>query len=386
MTNALTAEQNLKLYLFANGITVDPEAEEVWRDEFKGPMSLNEYASTSGLCLKIEDGKDGVWANAPYIHEFAQASQARLAHDAGFVIQHAGIEYPVEVVPVPAYHQQSYTDGDKQYPYTNLGVTHTDRVRVSPIEGCAWRCDFCNLPYEFKYRKKPMEELLRVIGVATEDVQAPARHVLISGGTPRKSDEGWIDEVYEYLADQSPLPVDVMMPARDNIAYPAWLGSVGVNMLSVNLEISDEERARQITPVKAKMLGKRYYLDYIERAVNDLGVGNVQSLIVFGSSVEPIESTLEGVQDLVDRGCIPVLSPFRPDPNTPMEREEPATQEEMEIVYETAMKICSDSNSGVKPGPRCNACSHNTVSFHDGSDFYIGKEDAITRPLNAAAA
>lgn len=97
----------------------------------------------------------------------------------------------------------------------------------------------------------------------------------------------------------------------------------------------------------------------------------MQSLILFGKAIEPLESTLQGIQALVDRGAIPVLSPFRPDARTPMENEPAATEEEMKTIYERTVEICEDSNAGVKPGPRCVPCHHNTVAFSDGSDFYI---------------
>src|ERR1700750_3465454 len=104
-----TAEQELKLEILAGGIKVDPVAEEAWRDEFDGPISLNEYASTSGICMSIEDGADGVWLNAPYTQEFTLGATARLTHTAaGFAVQRGDEEFSVSVVPVPAYHGKKY--------------------------------------------------------------------------------------------------------------------------------------------------------------------------------------------------------------------------------------------------------------------------------------
>lgn len=365
---ATSGERDLKLYVFAHGLYIDPAAEKAWIERFRGPLSLSEYASTSGVCLYTESD---VYINAPFIESFTQGSEASLIYRDGFLIAFRGDEYPVGVVPVPAYHQQSYVDDGVSFPYTNLGVTHTDRCRISPIEGCAWRCKFCDLPYEFKYRKKPADELLEVIRIAANDPLAPARHVLISGGTPKPVDEGWIDGIYERIARESPLPVDVMMPARPDFDYPAWLRSVGVNMLSVNLEINDVNIARKITPNKARQLGRELYLNYIARAVDVFGVGQVQSLLIVGESAEPLESTLEGVRELVDRGCVPVLSPFRPDPHTPMATLPPPSVDEMQRVYDATLKICAKAGSGLLPGPRCVPCQHNTIAFPDSSDFYV---------------
>lgn len=364
-------EQELKLNIMANGIHIDPQAEQAWLVQFEGPISLNEYASTSGVCLRIEDGQDGMWVNAPYAQEFTREATARLQYNGGFVVASAEAEFPAEIIPVPAFHSTTYEDGGQTYPYTNLGVTHTDRLRISPVEGCGMVCKFCNIPYELRYRKKPQEELLRVIEIAKDDEQTPARHVLISGGTPKAQDEAWEDETYEFIIENSPLPVDIMMTPREDPAYARRLGEVGINSLSVNIEVFDAGRAKQLIPSKNRRFGPQGYLDYIEQAVEELGVGRVQSLILFGASIEPIESTIAGVKALVDRGCIPVLSPFRPDPRTPMENDPPTTEDEMKEVFQRTVEICDDSQSGVKPGPRCVPCHHNTISFSDGSDFFI---------------
>src|SRR4051812_25283053 len=374
----------LKFRLLAEGIHVEPAAEAAWRERFGGPLTLAEYATTSGVGLVLEGD---LYVNAPL--ESPDADRIARLHfaDERFVVSHGGADFAVDVVPVPAFHDRTLSDAaGRTAPITSFGVTHTDRVRVSPIEGCAWRCEFCDLPYEFKYRKKDAESLLQVILAAKEDPLAPARHVLISGGTPRKgrpgnSDEEWIDGVYAYLAEHSPLPVDVMMPPRQDFGYPAWLRSVGVNMVSINLEISDQQRAHEIARAKSKY-GRERTLDYIERAVEAFGVGFVQSLVVFGATIEPIESTLRGVQDLVDRGCIPVLSAFRPHHLTPLGAEPGATLDEMLRIYEATVEICERAGNGVRPGPRCVPCHHNTVTLPDDSGFYIGLQDSMNAAVS----
>lgn len=380
MNSTFTAEQELKLYLLARGIKIEEGAEQAWIERYGGPLSLVEYASTSGIAVYTQNG---VYINAPFVEAFTAETQAEFRHDdsRGFHVSWEGALFPVSVIPVPAYHNLTWQDGGVEKPYTDIGVTHTDRVRISPIEGCAWVCFFCDLPFEHRhYRKKPLQEMHRVIELAVNDPQAPARHVLISGGTPKPEDEAWIDEVYASLAGMSPIPVDVMMPARHDMSYPAWLRSVGVNALSCNIEVWDEARARRVVPNKARLLGRSHYLHYIEAAVEAFGVGFAQSLILIGAAIEPLESSLEGIQALAERGCIPVLSPFRPDHTTPMGRQPPASVEEMRQAYEESIRICEESGTGVKPGPRCIACHHNTVAFPDGSRFYVGLgEDLATR-------
>lgn len=377
----------LKMRLLADGVRVTDAAASRWREQFGGPLTLGEYATTGGVALIVEDE---LYVNAPLVAD-AATPQLVCSGDVGFALDDAGDVWPVGVVPVPAFHgelQRDVLNGIEQ-PSTNYGVTHTDRCRVSPISGCAWKCKFCDLPYDATYRKRHQDNMLATIRAAANDPLAPARHVLISGGTPRATiparpgreavdDKTWLDGVFEHLAMHSPLPVDVMMAPRADFGHPRWLRSVGVNAVSINLEISDEERARALAPAKFGV-GRAHTLAYIEAAVEAFGVGQVQSLVVFGEAIEPLKSTLRGVRDLADRGCIPVLSPFRPHPLTPLACEPAATLQEMLAAYEATVDICAVSGTGVKPGPRCVACQHNTVSLPDASDFYI-------RPARSAAA
>lgn len=381
----LSEGQLLKFRLLANGVAISPEAAAAWTELFRGPVTLAEYATTSGVALVLPDD---LYVNAPLS---TTTSVPLLRYKGGvFVLLDAQREVPVSPIPVPSFHQSVQQDrlDETQQPYTNYGVTHTDRCRVSPISGCAWKCHFCDLPYEFAYRKRHRGNMLETIRAAAKDPLAPARHVLISGGTPRapvptrpgregSDDEVWLDDVYAYLAEHSPLPVDVMMPPRRDLTHPAWLRSVGVNMVSINLEISDPDRARALAPAKSR-LGRGHVLRYIEEAVEAFGVGFVQSLVVFGTAIEPLESTLRGVRDLAQRGCIPVLSPFRPHHLTPLGSAPAATLDEVLRVYERSLEICAAAGTGVWPGPRCIPCHHNTAAVPDGSDFYVGLDGDLT--------
>ena len=368
---ALTVEERLKFRLLANGVRIHPTAAASWRNRYGGPLTLAEYATTNGVTLRLPGD---LYVNAPITQE---TETPKLCVDGAdfFLEDQDAVEMPIQVMPVPAFHGQTYNEDGAVRALTDLGVTHTDRCRVSPIAGCSWACSFCDLPFEHKYRRKPPEQLLNLIRTAQHDRLAPARHVLVSGGTPGRAHESWIDNVYEFLARTSPLPVDVMMPPREDFAYPQWLQSTGVTSVSINLEVFDLARARELTPNKARRFTRRHFLDYIERSVESFGVGNVQSLLVVGSAIEAIDSTLVGIRELVERGCIPVLSMFRPHPSTPLGQAPAATLEEIETVYVRGLEICEDVGNGILLGPRCIPCQHNTVTLPIEGAFYLSDSD-----------
>jgi hypothetical protein len=113
--------------------------------------------------------------------------------------------------------------------------------------------------------------------------------------------------------------------------------------------------------------GIDHYFDFIDKAVNAFGIGKVRSLLIVG--LEPPEDTLEAVYQLARRGCDPVLSPFRPDPSTPLRSLPPPTAELLERIYLESLEIISPYP--VKLGPRCIPCQHNTLTFSDGTDAYF---------------
>lgn len=383
----LTSIESLKIHAFETGMSISPEATGAWREQFAGPLSLNEYPSTSGVIVRLADVGGPVYISAPYKQDFAQKADTRLDYRDGFVVEHDGAAYDATVAPVPAYHRQHYRDEDGvRRRFTETGVTHTDRVRVSPVEGCSMDCGFCDLP-DLPYRMRSAEELLRVIDLAQDDPLLPARHVLISGGTPRRKHEPQEDDLYEEVIDRADIPVDIMMTPREDTACLRRLAAVGINSLSVNIEVIDPDRAREITNLKDRRFSRDYFLSYLEKVVGVLGVGRVQSLVLVGSAIEPVESTMAGVTALVERGVIPVLSPFRPAKNTAMRNAAPASETRMREVYLRTMDVCANLDTGVQPGPRCVACTHNTLSFGNrNSDFYLYEEDDITRQLRAKQA
>lgn len=323
-------------------------------------MTLAEYATTSGVILELPGD---IYVNAPVFENFTEGTDIRLVHrDDGFLVETDGTDVPADPVPVPEYVLATNDDG---VPYQDLGVTHTDRIRISPIAGCAWRCTFCDLPYEFDYRKKEIEHLVEVVRVAAKDPVLPAHHATVSGGTPKPGDVGYLHDAVTTVAEEVDMPVDVMMVPREDPAYLEQYRDAGVDGLFLNAELVGQKASEEIMPQKAHLM-KPYFLDAIDDAVGVFGAPKVRSLVILG--LEPVEDTLTGVEELAERGCVPVLSPFRPAPATPLSDREPPGVEEMETAWTRTVEICADHD--LKPGPPCTPCQHNTLTFPDETAFY----------------
>lgn len=365
----LSPIQRLKIELMTHGLTIGDVARQELQGAGQRPLTLADYASTSGVSMCLEEE---IWVNAPIIDfnpNFVTQPAGELVWESGrFHLKTGDIEVAAAPVPVPDYHDKTNAWGEK---YTSYAITHTDRVRISPVQGCAITCQFCDLPYEFRYATKRIEGLIDSVERAVSDPLIKAQHVLISGGTPRPEDYLYENEVYERTCQQFPgLDVDVMMAPMPGLLDPARLKTFGVHSLSINLELFGEERARKVMSGKAR-LSRQTMFAFIERAVRIFGPGRVRSLLMLG--LEPLEDTLQAVQWLAERGCDPVLSPFRPDPSTPLRAFPPPDTDLLMAGYEGARDIL-ERYPDVRLGPRCIPCQHNTLTFPDGSDAYYYSE------------
>ncbi len=244
-------------------------------------------------------------------------------------------------------------------------MSHADRARLSPIAGCSFRCRFCDSSIRAEYDPRPVDQLLEALTIAKRDTVLPVKHVLISGGTPAPNDYGYLDDVFEQVIKHTDMPVDVMMwPRPDDIIDR--LSDWGVHGFALNIEVYDDDIAERLIPHK-RQYGLSLYAQGLERALERTGgKGRVRSLVLVG--LEPLESTLAGVEFLARLGCDPVLSPFRPARETPMENVPPPSVDMLERAYLESLDIAV--RHGVKLGPRCIPCHHNTLTFPDGSEGY----------------
>lgn len=351
----------VKFQLLAEGMTVSDAARtQLVNNSPAGALTLADYASTSGIPICLPGS---IWVNSPIIdHNPNFVNNSRYQLDwvgNAFVLRSSGQEWLVSTAPVPAYASRNNSQGE---PYSHFGLTHTDRVRISPIGGCANRCSFCDLPQAFEYRLKDIQMLLELVRVAMVDPVLPARHIMISGGSPRKSDYGYLRDVYEsVLAAFAPVPVDIMMLPLQEVLDLNALHRHGLNGLSINLELFDDAHRRKMIPEK-DAIPKAKWLSFISRAVEIFG-REVRSMLMVG--LEPIEKTIQGVRALAERGCTPVLSPFRPAMGTPLQNVPAPTAEFFEEVFLRATEVCDVH--GIALGPQCAACQHNTLSFPAGT-------------------
>ena len=359
MSTELSQAERLKFILLAEGASITPAAEQALNEIVDGgAWSPDDYASTRGLILRLDDD---VWVNVPverYNANFVPGTTMTIDLGAdGFFVHGRGLESSAAFWPPARFHFRRNSEGR---PYWHFVVTHGDRARLSPTIGCAMVCDFCNIPFDDTYGGvKPVGPMLDAIQVALTDERQPGRHLLISGGTPGPKHIPVLQQVYESVLRAFPgLAVDIMMVPLPGLFDLPRLDALGVNEFSINLEVFDEGIAKEVMRHKHRQ-GRHYYLDVLESAAEALGPGRVRSMLMVG--IEPAESTLAGVRAILERGCVPVLSPFKPDPVTPLAGSRPPQAAETLDLFLRAAELADRLGGAL--GPTCPPCTHNTLSF-----------------------
>ena len=377
----LTSAQHLKFQLLAHGASVTPAAVAALDAAVDGgEWSPADYASTKGLIVRLEDD---VWVNMPVErYNPAVASGSEILFDVdgeGFFVDGLGLQSRAEFWRPPQYLGATATNGR---PIKNFVVGHGDRVRLSPTIGCAMVCDFCNIPFDDKYAGlKLLDVMVDSLGTAFADPIQPAQHILISGGTPGPPHVKGLRDVYERVIAEFPdRLVDIMMVPVEGLFDLPQLDALGLNQISINLEIYDEDVAARVMRHKHRQ-GRQYYLDFLADAVQVLGPGRVRSMLMVG--LESMESTLAGVRALLERGCVPVLSPFVPDAGTPMAASRPPSAEYTLEVFLRAAELADEYGGSL--GPDCIPCMHNTMTL-PGFSAHSNSEYTHHHPLLASGA
>jgi len=351
----LLKEELLKIKIIARGIKITESAKVKLTENDNTPLSLFEYPTTAGISLILN--KD-IYINAPFADEFCKNSNIVLDFQEGkFTITDGKDTYQTEVLPIPDYFNKKNPNGKF---YSDIIMTHTDRMRISPIKGCYFRCKYCDWNLN-KYEKHDINSIIEAIKIALSDKKLKPKHLLISGGTPKPEDRRYLDNIYEkatlFLKERN-MPVDVMLVPRPEKNFLERLKSFGVDSMSINIEIYNQKIAKKFNTEKAE-IGKDKYLKFIEKAVELFGKGKIRTLFILG--LEPILDTLKGVEEFAKVGCDIVLSPFRPAEKTPIDIKKTPNEEEMKKIYERSREIVEKYD--VVIGPRCIPCQHNALSF-----------------------
>lgn len=248
--------------------------------------------------------------------------------------------------------------------YSKVAYLSTDRLRVHLTNNCRFKkagvgCTFCNMPRD--------EETITIEDVreVVEDYQnnRAVKHYLVGGQseeeclvtdklidtirTIRETDRNEHHRIYAMILPCDEKTVDAMRAA-------------GLNELAFNIEIYDEELAKKYMPGKSR-IPRSEYMAALKKAAGRQQLGETRSMLIVG--LEPLSSTYRCITELAQNKIQPILSVFRPLPETPLADIVPPSMEKLCEVYKKASDICRQADQKLKLGPECIFCQNNTLSM-----------------------
>jgi hypothetical protein len=350
----------VKTALLRDGLRVDLAALD---NALAKPALRVRSGSCGGLDLILDDG---TWVNAPVRERFARSSPFSLVLDAsGPVIHGFGEPLGVELVPAPAYYTTVTASGA---PMMRVGQLCSDRVGVGLTNICTFwrssrdRCRFCSIGSNVatETANKALQDAVETICAAVADPIAPARHVLLGGGTPNAQDAGipGIAEVAHAVRQRVDVPIYAMVTPPADLGLLQHLADAGVDELGMNIEVFSADAARRYIPGKHAAFGLDGYWRALERAVSIFGPVNTRSITVIG--LEDAAVTVTGVRRLAELGVMPILSPHRPLDGTQLADHARRTADELWDLTLRSAEAAADFD--IPLGPTCIACQSNTLT------------------------
>jgi hypothetical protein len=332
--------------------------------------------------LTIRDGIAGgldirlfndVFINVPIKESLALLSPFSIEVDTGgqFLLAHRGEPYmPITVLPQPTYVGKTTARGT---PYEEVGQLFTDRLGIAPFLSCrnardeGTACRFCEIGNGSSRPPLHPDDIREVMQWCSAHPEIGMRHVLISGGSPPKKSWGTYLSLVELVCSSSKGPVYVMIEPPSDSSHLRALKALGVRELGMNLEVFDRSLAKLLMPGKGKLSLSLYRAAFTE-AVRLWGRdGAVRSILIAG--LEPPESTLSGVEELCRLGVMPILSPFRPIPGTPLQFYSPPSPQMLVDIWMKAQAICE--SEGMTLGPTCICCQNNTITLPVNNSYRL---------------
>lgn len=259
---------------------------------------------------------EDVWVNVPIKETFTKGSPYLLMKEGSkFYLEKGKEKLEVRVVPPPAFYEKKTSEGT---PFAQVCTVHGGYLTITPIASCDFfprfeSCKFCSANFLMGPTGKKalsVREVVEIVDAAfnegiSEFVQLNIGY-LDGEGHGIASLEPYITAIKKNF--DALLAVEIHPPDKDALIDRSY--AMGVDSISYHLDVYDPERFSSICPGKAKHIGRERYLDSLQYAASIFPSGTVTSNLIIG--LEPLESTIEGINHLTRMGVVPLLPIFKP--------------------------------------------------------------------------
>ena len=311
------------------------------------PVVRTRAGLASGLELLLPGD---LWVNVPVTEAFAARSPYVIATDpphgdhAVLVIRDERIVARATLAPRPNWYDAVTTTGRLMRRIATLQGSYL-AVYVGNVCGF-WakdteeNCRFCSVGLNVGREDaaaKSDDEIVETAKAAR--AESGITYVdLNAGHSENPADYERVLGLAARLKRETGLLIGVQTLPHRSFEYYDRLKAVGVNRVSFCFEVFDAVRFAEVCPGKARAYGHEHFLEAI-RYCAALGRDASPSApwVVNGEMIaglEPVASTIRGIDALVGWGAVPTVCTFRPLTGTALEEVEPPAAVDLSPVFE----------------------------------------------------
>lgn len=299
----------LKFDLAIRGVRLGPGVHD--HPEIAGLASGPDYVARSLELVLPED----VWVSAPIGDRFTAASpyELRAAGDI-FVVDGNEQRCEVRIVPPPRFYAETTRSG---LPMRKVGSAYGGYIAINPATGCDFvprgmACRFCDLSTRAPERAAPIpvQDVIDTVRAAFAEGAVEFAYLHIGYLEGEDAGLGFLEPYVRAIKRHFDTLVAVQLQPPQHDVWIDRTYAMGVDALSYSVEIHDPELLQRHCSGRAAQVGRQRYYDALAHAASVFPSGTVWSDLIVG--LEPVESTIAGIDALVGLGVLPVLSLFRP--------------------------------------------------------------------------
>ena len=275
------------------------------------------YTEASGYALRLQDGRASLSCG--------------------------GETQQVELLEAPGFYRKLTRGGARMGSFASL---HDRLLILHPFMGCGFfarsgqACAYCQYDSMLNEAEPPLRDALELVEVVRAALnEREVDTVYLYNGYSPAPDTGLsrliplIALLRKHLGHRQ-IALETVAP--HDLSVIDELYSAGLDIFVCNLEVADAVRFAEVCPGKQQEGGQQAILRALEHACRVFRPGTVVSHLIVG--LEPLASTIRGMERLGAEGVVPLLLPFRPLPGTPLAHEPLPTLDDVEqallIQYE----------------------------------------------------
>ncbi len=338
------------------GLKESKAAEEIYALQHP---TLHKRTGNAGLQLALPQGfiVNGIYGEAfckksPYLAE-KQGKQF-------FVSRNGSLVCACTPIPAPKWYHKTTTDGK---PMSSIMLQEGKDTLISSVwNNCCYfqngtQCKFCILGYQKEMQWKNEKQVLETLLAALEE--NPAYQLHLTAGNSASPDHGLAnyEKYVKTIRKETNLPVTLEISPPEDLKQLESIIAAGANGFSINIEIWDEKKRREICPGKSKIKREKYFQAW-QKAVDLLGKFKTSSVLIVG--LDSKENIAEGIRAMACIGIKPVLIPFRPFAKSALHYLQPPKARELMKLSEIAGKELKKAGAKEKEligCEHCGACS-----------------------------